>query len=68
MVGAVTLDPWMVDVGSNGEVEFGDEVERLGAQGHDRISPDDWAPALGTISYEVVCGLGPRVERRPGGS
>jgi alanine racemase len=68
MVGAVTMDQVMVDVGSNGDVEIGDEVVLLGAQGHDRISPDDWATALGTISYEVVCGLGPRVERRPGGS
>ena len=28
------------------------------------ITPDEWAAKLGTISYEVVCAIGPRVERR----
>ena len=27
-------------------------------------TPDEWAAKLGTISYEVICALGPRVERR----
>ena len=43
------------------EVDFrGGEV----AQGDERVTPDEWAAKLGTISYEVVCALGPRVERR----
>jgi alanine racemase len=40
----------------------------LGDQGGERISPDEWAAQLDTISYEVVCALGARVERRYGGS
>ena len=28
------------------------------------VSPDEWAARLGTIGYEVVCAIGPRVERR----
>jgi alanine racemase len=36
----------------------------LGAQGDERIAPDEWAARLGTISYEVVCAMGARVERR----
>jgi alanine racemase len=42
----------------------GDEVVLLGQQGGERIRPEDWAATLGTIGYEVVCGIGARVERR----
>jgi alanine racemase len=68
MVGVVTMDQLLVDVGPASDVRRGDEVVLLGAQGDERISPQDWADRLGTIAYEVVCGLGPRVERRYGGS
>ena len=48
----------------------GDEVVLLGTQGDETITADDWADMLGTISYEVVCGVGPRMPRvavnRPG--
>jgi len=58
------MDQLMVDVGSCSGVEPGDEAVLLGPQGEERISPDEWAEHLGTIAYEVVCALGPRVERR----
>lgn len=67
MVGTVTMDQLMVDVGAGSDVRAGDEAVLLGAQGAERVSPDEWAAALGTIAYEVVCALGPRVERRYGG-
>ncbi|MEO6318682.1 MAG: alanine racemase [Acidimicrobiales bacterium] len=67
MVGTVTMDQLMVDVGPDSGVRAGDEVVLLGAQGSERISPDEWAARLGTIAYEVVCALGARVERRYGG-
>ena len=35
----------------------------LGRQGDEEITADDWADLLGTISYEVLCGIGPRVPR-----
>jgi alanine racemase len=68
MIGVVTMDQVMVDVGPGSDVRAGDEVVLLGAQGDDRISPDEWAQRLGTIAYEVVCALGPRIERRHGNS
>jgi alanine racemase len=64
IVGVVTMDQLMIDVGPDTDVVAGDEVVLLGDQGDDRITPDNWATALDTIAYEVVCGLGPRVERR----
>ena len=68
IVGVVTMDQLMVDVGDL-DVEVGDEVVLIGAQvdadgtGSDRIVADDWATRLDTIGYEVVCGIGPRVPR-----
>ncbi|HKY68125.1 MAG TPA: alanine racemase, partial [Acidimicrobiales bacterium] len=64
MIGVVTMDQFMVDCGPRADVAPGDRVVLLGAQGDERITPDEWAARLGTISYEVVCAIGPRVERR----
>ena len=66
IVGAVTMDQLMVACGSPGEpdlVAIGDEVVLLGQQGGDCITADEWAEKLDTISYEIVCGIGPRVPR-----
>jgi alanine racemase len=64
MVGVVTMDQLMVDCGPDATVAAGDPVVLLGRQGDERITPDEWAERLGTISYEVVCAIGPRVGRR----
>jgi alanine racemase len=64
MIGVVTMDQLMVDCGPDLDVRPGDQVVLLGAQGRERVTPDEWAAKLGTISYEVVCAIGPRVERR----
>jgi alanine racemase len=39
-------------------------VVLLGQQADDEIAADEWAEMLGTISYEIVCGISPRVPRR----
>lgn len=67
IVGVVTMDQLMVDVGDL-EVAVGDEVvllgEQVGEAGRaERITADDWAVKIDTIGYEVVCGIGPRVPR-----
>jgi alanine racemase len=63
IAGTVTMDQLMVDVGA-GPVEVGDEVVLLGRQGGEEISATEWASRLGTIAYEIVSGIGPRVPRR----
>ena len=63
IVGTITMDQLMVDCGDD-EVAVGDEVVLIGAQGGDRIRAEDWATTLGTIGYEIVCGIGARVPRR----
>jgi alanine racemase len=62
ILGVVTMDQLMVDCGDD-PVALGDEAVLLGSQGGDRITPWDWASGLGTIAYEVVCGLSPRLPR-----
>lgn len=63
LAGTITMDMLVVDVGTD-DVKVGDEVVLLGVQGADAITADEWAELLGTISYEVVCGFGPRLPRR----
>ncbi len=63
VAGTVTMDQTMVAVG-DAEVAVGDEAVLIGQQGSSSISADEWADRLGTISYEVVCSIGPRVPRR----
>jgi alanine racemase len=63
LAGVVTMDQIVVDCGDDDSVRPGDEVVLLGRQGDEVITADDWAALLGTISYEVVCGVGPRMPR-----
>ena len=63
LAGMVTMDQIVVDCGDDATVRPGDEVVLLGRQGGEEITADDWAALLGTISYEVVCGVGPRMPR-----
>jgi alanine racemase len=60
--GMVTMDQVMVDCG-NDVVRIGDEVVLLGSQGSERVSANEWANLLGTIGYEVTCGISARVPR-----
>jgi alanine racemase len=63
IAGTVTMDQILVDCGPSAPVAVGDEVVLLGVQGDERITADDWARRLSTISYEIICGIGPRVPR-----
>jgi alanine racemase len=67
LAGTVTMDQILVDCGPGSPVEVGDEVVLLGRQGGEEITAGEWADLLGTISYEIVCGIGPRVPRLRGG-
>ncbi len=67
LAGTVTMDQIVVDCGPEGDVAVGDEVVLLGAQGREEVTAGEWADRLGTISYEVLTGIGPRVPRRARG-
>ena len=63
IAGSVTMDQITVDCGDDRSVALGDEVVLLGRQGDASIDAWEWAERLGTIAYEVLCGVGPRVHR-----
>ena len=63
LAGTVTMDQIVVDVGDM-TVQVGDEVVLIGRQGDEDVTADEWAGLLGTIAYEVVCQIGPRLPRR----
>jgi alanine racemase len=63
VAGRVTMDTIMADLGDD-DVEPGDEVVLIGAQGAEEITATEIAELTGTINYEVVCSIGPRVPRR----
>ncbi len=63
IVGVVTMDQLMVDCGDD-PVSFGDEAVLIGAQDGEGIRAEEWAEALGTIGYEIVCAISGRVPRR----
>lgn len=62
VVGSICMDQAVVDVGDD-DVAPGDEVVLLGRQGEERATADEWAYALGTINYEIVCMIKDRVPR-----
>ena len=62
IAGTVTMDQLMVDVGDL-PVEVGDTVTLLGRDGEATVTAEEWADRMGTIGYEIVCGIGPRVPR-----
>ena len=61
VVGVVTMDQLMV--ACDDTVHVGDDVVLIGDQGDERVTATEWADRLGTISYEIVCGISARVPR-----
>lgn len=62
IAGTVSMDNITVDLGDE-PVAQGAEVVLLGRRGDQRILAEDWARSLGTINYEITCGLTARVPR-----
>ena len=61
--GTVCMDQFVVDVGDL-PVAAGDEVVLFGPGDNGEPTAEDWAAAIGTINYEIVTRVGPRVPRR----
>ncbi len=64
VIGRVCMDQMTVDVSGHRDVRPGDRAVLIGADGNHRITADDLGRMLGTIGYEVVCGISSRVERK----
>ena len=63
IVGRICMDQMMVDISNIPNVEYESEVVLIGKSGNEIITADDLAYLIGTIGYEIVCGISKRVER-----
>jgi alanine racemase len=66
LVGTVSMDNVTVDLGAGTDVEPGAEAVLIGSQGGETILAEEMAGRLGTINYEVTCGISARVPRVQG--
>ena len=63
IVGMVTMDQTLMDVGHIKNVKIGDEVVLIGRQGASSISIERIAKLAGTIPYEILSAITDRVPR-----
>ena len=63
LIGTVSMDNITVDLGDGGAAAVGEEAVLIGRQGGERILAEEVARRLGTINYEVTCGISGRVPR-----
>jgi alanine racemase len=68
LVGRVCMDQVVVDLGPDATDQAGDEVVLFGAGLDGEPTAQEWAEAVGTISYEIVTRIGPRVPRTYAGA
>jgi len=64
IIGRISMDVTVVDITDVAEVMDGDVATLVGSDGEETITIDDMAVMAGTISYEILTGLTPRVHRR----
>ncbi|MCP2335577.1 alanine racemase [Actinomadura rupiterrae] len=62
IAGRVCMDQFVIDIGDDA-LAAGDEVVLFGPGDRGEPTAEDWADALGTISYEIVTRIGGRVPR-----
>jgi alanine racemase len=63
IAGRVSMDMCALDVSHIPECQVGDEVVLMGEQDGERITADEIATKLHSISYEILCALGKRAPR-----
>jgi len=63
IIGRVSMDQFVVDLGVNSLAKTGDEVIVFGDGSSGEYTTDEWAKASGTINYEIVTRIGSRVPR-----
>ncbi len=63
IIGRVSMDQFVVDLGPESKAKSGDWVVVFGNGSHGEFTADDWGGASGSINYEIVTRIGPRVPR-----
>jgi alanine racemase len=67
IAGRVCMDQFVLDLGAD-PARAGDEVVLFGSAARGEPTAEDWARAAGTIGYEIITRLGPRIHRTHVGS
>ncbi|MDY6896661.1 MAG: alanine racemase [Cyanobacteriota bacterium] len=62
-IGNITMDQIMLDISSLPDVQEGEIVTVLGSEGKEKITAEDWASQLNTISWEILCSFKHRLPR-----
>jgi alanine racemase len=57
------MDLTTIDVTECPSIQAGDAVTLLGREGETRLDAQQIAAVAGTISYDILCGIGARVNR-----
>jgi alanine racemase len=63
IIGRVSMDQFVVDLGATSTAKPGDWVSVFGSGKAGEYTADDWGDASGSINYEIVTRIGPRVPR-----
>jgi alanine racemase len=63
IIGRVSMDQFVIDLGPISNLASGDWVVIFGNGSHGEYTADDWGAASGSINYEIVTRIGPRVPR-----
>jgi len=63
IIGRVSMDQFVVDLGAASKAQSGDWVTVFGPGDRGEYTADDWGSASGSINYEIVTRIGPRVPR-----
>ena len=63
IIGRVSMDQFVVDLGPDSKAQSGDWVVVFGNGSHGEYTAEDWGAASGSINYEIVTRIGPRVPR-----
>lgn len=62
-IGSITMDQLMLDVSAIPDLQPGEVVTLIGQDGDRLITADDWAAAIDTISWEILCGFNSRLPK-----
>ena len=63
IIGRVSMDQFVVDLGADSPAQSGDWVTVFSTGTNGEYTADDWGAASGSINYEIVTRIGPRVPR-----
>lgn len=63
IVGRISMDYTTIDLTCAPQASVGDVVTLFGRDGHQKITPSEWALAKGTHPYDIICSIAPRVPR-----